>query len=64
MQISDGSDSSGLFIRDRPNINFSKIDSSSSDVGAKMSCDLATGDPHCDKVYSKNKSTTCGKLKA
>lgn len=60
-QISDGPNSSGIFIKDRPNINFSKIDSSPSDVEAKISCDLATGEPHCDKVYNRNESTACGK---
>ncbi|XP_018569087.1 arginyl-tRNA--protein transferase 1 isoform X2 [Anoplophora glabripennis] len=55
-QNSDRPDTSGIFIRDRPNINFSKINKSPSEVETNVSCDLSTVEPHCNK-NSKTEST-------
>lgn len=59
-QGSDGLDSSGIFIKDRPNVNFSKIDNSSNQMQVEASPKLTTAELHCDKFNSIKNQDICG----
>lgn len=62
-QYSDGLDNSGIFIKDKPNVNFSKIDNESSQMQVQVDLKLTTEGPHCDKLNGKSSihRDACGK---